>query len=91
VKTIFRFKVPIIDKPTVYMPTGARVLPAPPGERNGTDIEIWAQVDTDAPLEQRQFIVVGTGNPLPEGCTSFIGTVVTHGGQFVWHLFEATP
>lgn len=90
-KTIFRYKIGITDKSVLLMPIGAKVLPSPPGDRNnGTEIEIWAQVDADAPLEPRQFRVIGTGNPMPDDCGEFVGTVVTHGGQFVWHLFEVT-
>lgn len=88
-KTIYRYQIPITDRPTLSMPAGAHILPAPPGERNdGSDIEIWAEVDTTRPLEPRGFTIVGTGNPMPDEHGAFVGTVVTHGGQFVWHIFE---
>lgn len=89
-RTIFRYKIAITDKSVLLMPSGAKVLPSPPGDRNnGSEIEIWAQVDDTQPTERREFRVVGTGNPMPDDCDTFIGTVITHGGQFVWHLFEA--
>lgn len=73
----------------IEMPVGARVLPAPPSTRNRVAIEIWAEVDADAPRENRGFRVVGTGQSIPGDCGEFVGTVVTHGGEFVWHVFEA--
>lgn len=88
-KTIFRYRLDITDAPFVSMPLGARVLPAPPNSRNSDYIEIWAEVDTTQPLERRDFRIVGTGSPLPDDCGDFVGTVMTHGGSLVWHIFEA--
>lgn len=89
--TIYRYQLAITDCPMVDMPAGATVLPLPPSVRNQDHIEVWAQVDTDKPPVARGFRVIGTGNPMPDDCGPFVGTVVTHGGQFVWHLFEAVP
>lgn len=88
-RTIHRYQLPITDRPVIDMPVGAVVLPAPPSERVGGYIEIWAEVSDDADVVRRAFRIVGTGNPLPEDCGRFIGTVVTHHGQFVWHVYEA--
>lgn len=91
-KTIWRFQLPITDQCQIDMPRGAYVLPAPPGDRNtGDTVEVWAEVDTQAPPEPRGFRVVGTGNPMPEDCGAFIGTVITHAGLLVWHIYEADP
>lgn len=88
-RTIHRYQLPITDCPSLDMPAGAEVLPAPPGERNrGDQIELWARVDTDEPFETRSFRIVGTGNPMPGDCGSFVGTVITHAGALVWHVFE---
>ena len=48
---------------------------------------LWFQVDTDKPLEQRRFIVYGTGHKIvcPE-LMVYIGSV--QAGMFVWHVFE---
>ena len=86
---IWRFELPITDRPRIEMPRGARVLPAPPNVRNRDTIEFWSEVDPDAPMEVREFRVVGTGNPMPDDCGPFIGTVITHVGMFVWHVYEA--
>jgi hypothetical protein len=46
---------------------------------------LWCLCDPEAPKEDRYFIVVGTGHPLPEDC-KYIGS--TDHGPFVWHAFE---
>lgn len=93
VTTIWRFELPVTDRPVIDMPQGARVLGAPPSERSSRRdcIEIWAEVDDpDAPLEYREFRIVGTGNGMPDDCGRFVGTVLTHSGCYVWHLYEAS-
>ncbi len=89
-RRIWRFDLPIADAPALAMPVGARLLSAAESRTQRDCIDLWAEVDTDAPPEVRHFRVVGTGNPMPEGCDLFLDTVVTHGGAFVWHVFEAT-
>jgi hypothetical protein len=90
-RTIYRYKLPIADdRIALFMPPGALVLSSPPNPRTNSEIEIWAEVNADLPLsERREFLVIGTGHPIPNDCGPFIGTVITHDGQFVWHVFEA--
>lgn len=91
-KTIHRYELKITDRPKVAMPLGAEVLSAPPDPRSHrpieSRIEIWARVDDTQPLETREFLIIGTGNYVPDDCGPFIGTVITHGGTGVWHVFE---
>jgi len=54
-----------------------------------TDVTIclWADVDTEAPPEERSIWIIGTGNPMPEQAElKFIDTVQTP--PFVWHVYE---
>ena len=89
-KAIWRFELPIVDCPVVDMPRGARVLNGPPSGRGDPDrIEIWAEVDVQEEAAPRAFRVVGTGGPMPGDCGRFVGTVLTHDGVYVWHLYEA--
>lgn len=90
-KTIHRYELPIMDRVPLSMPAGALVLPSPPNPRTNTAIEIWAEVGTDQPPELREFRIIGTGNPVPDDCAQFVGTVFTHGGQSAWHVFEVLP
>ena len=50
-------------------------------------VHIWTlQPATGAGVRERNFVVVGTGQPCPRGL--YRGTAVTKGGALVWHLIE---
>lgn len=84
---IYRYELELSHRPVAAMPKGARVLSVS-CERNR--LECWALVDPNvAEVELREFCVVGTGNPAPDDLGRFIGTVMTLGGQLVFHVFEA--
>ena len=51
---------------------------------------LWALVDPEAPKVQRRFLLVGTGQPLPdevEGFT-FVDSFQLQNGALVFHLFD---
>jgi hypothetical protein len=52
-------------------------------------VEFWAHPD-GLGVYPRRFIVVGTGQPLPEEKTVYRGSTTTGGGSLVWHLLEFT-
>jgi len=66
----------------VSMPKGAKVLTV---DVKVGEFYLWAEVDTDAPLEEREFHVYGTGYPLPDN-RCYIATVFEN--VFVWHVYE---
>src|SRR5216683_8265376 len=74
---IWKFQCPIRDWFTLTMPAGA--VPLSVGAQTAGDEEIlclWALVDRDAPCEQHQFLLCGTGHPTaPVAAVGFIGTV----------------
>jgi hypothetical protein len=80
---IFKYEVPIVDDFALLMPSGAEVLAFQ--VQRGVPC-IWARVDERADLVQRNFHVIGTGNPMPDVQMVYIGTVQMP--PFVWHLFE---
>lgn len=94
---IWRYPLPITDEPVIPMPAGAQVLSVGPFRQpSGSGayyvdppLDLWALVDPDAPVEDRAFRVVGTGNPMPDDCGRYIGTTHSHGGSLIWHVFEA--
>ena len=50
---------------------------------------IWALVDPDAPLVQRRFIIVGTGQDISNvDSSNYIGTFQQAQSSLIWHLFE---
>lgn len=48
---------------------------------------IWAEVDTDSPLEQVTFHVVATGSEVPSP-GEYRWTVLFDEGKFVFHVYE---
>jgi hypothetical protein len=91
IQKIWKFKIPVDYSVTVCMPQGANVLHVG-STGNPTYVEMWALVNPDAKMENRVFYVRGTGAELGEAVEEgYIGTVVTHDGKLVWHIFEHIP
>jgi hypothetical protein len=47
-------------------------------------VEIWFE---NEPLAPRNYMVVGTGHPVPEFATH-VGTGIAANGSLVWHVYE---
>ncbi len=71
----------------VAMPAGAVVLSVQARDEKPT---LWAMVDPWQPPVQRTFALVGTGQPMPSGKATFLGTVQLE-QWLVLHVFEVTP
>lgn len=84
-KSIYKYPLPIEDRPELWMPRGARVLSIQ--EQHGK-LYVWAEIDEDAPREERRFYVFGTGHRVGGGPMRFLATVQMAGGRFVWHIYE---
>lgn len=86
-KTIFKCKLYILDSQHISIPAGARFLCV---QEQGTNLCLWALVDTKQPLTLRQIQIVGTGY-IADGCfeEGYIGTVQMKDG-YVWHVFDAS-
>lgn len=90
--TIWKFDIPVGPDYSVEMPKGSRILKVADQFGSGDHISIWAQVRTDAEKELRTFRAVGTGHPLgqpgDDEMIDYLDSIVTLGGNFVWHIFE---
>jgi hypothetical protein len=84
-KTIWKYQLETTGTQYFEMPLMANVIHV--SEQDGT-LMLWATVEEDAPRELRTFYVRGTGQPLTGEEHIHLGTVVTNGGQLVWHVFE---
>lgn len=52
---------------------------------------LWMRVpDLDAPVTSRRIHIVGTGHQEVHPAWRYLGSVMTDGGVFVWHIFEGT-
>jgi hypothetical protein len=88
VTTIWKFPVELADRQVVRMPAGAALLTS---QYQYGRLNLWAEVDPSADLEDRVIAIVGTGNPMPEAETVHVATVQQMDGQLVWHVFEVKP
>jgi hypothetical protein len=84
-KTIYKYRIPMLDSFTIAMPKGAKVLHFSIDQKDGL-MYVWAEINTYNGLVHKGFELIGTGNPIMSVIKKYIGTVQKDG--FVWHLFE---
>ena len=82
-KRIWKYALNVTDEQRVMMPAGARVIHV---DVQGGVLCIWAEVEVGNRPEERIFLVVGTGNPYPDGDVEHLGSVQMP--PFVWHVYE---
>lgn len=82
---IWRHEIPVDDEVHRVDLTGQIVHV---DSRSPDTVEIWYVHQAGAFSRTRNFMVVGTGHPLPDGWTRVIGTTVAGFGNLVWHLVE---
>ena len=87
-KTIYKYElIPSGNTIIVSMPKDSKLLHI--HEQRG-DMFIWAMVDTDNEVEDRQFKIFGTGHEIPKDDEHllYIGTVHLNHLELVFHVFE---
>lgn len=87
---IFKFSLFVTDEQKLKLPAGSEVLTVQ--TQNGIPC-LWALIpDEKAPLVERSFQIIGTGNlmpPLKDGEQGrYVNTFQLNGGSFVGHVFE---
>ncbi len=88
-RVVYRYRLPITDVAEVEMPERPDILSLGPPRDGRDELDMWALINPDAPLRTYRFLVCGTGHPVPENRGAFVGSVTTHGGQLVWHVWVA--
>lgn len=84
--SVWKYTAPTSDTFTIDTRRGAKILSV---AVQGNALCVWAEVDPEAPAEARRFRLCGTGHPIPaDEPRQFVGTVMTHSGALVFHLFE---
>jgi hypothetical protein len=95
-KTIYKYDIgsPEIAIKTIKLPHYAKVLHFGIDPKNLESLWIWCEVDTELPVYDREFILIGTGWNIQDAIgehdfysTVYIGTVISQIG-LVWHLYE---
>jgi hypothetical protein len=84
-KQIWKYELPK-ESNTISMPKNAEVLSVEP---QNNKVCIWAKVDPSKYLENRTFVIFGTGHNIDNDINlHFIGTVLLFDGSIVLHVFE---
>lgn len=86
------YKYPLdsdVEVQQVLLPVGARILHV---DLQNKQWQLWALVDTESPLENRHFVIVGTGMHMDRELNyKHITTYMTPDHAFVFHVFEVIP
>jgi hypothetical protein len=84
---IHKYDLSFKDTQRVMMPRGAVVLSV---QNQYGNLTLWARVDTQEEHVEHGFLVLCTGQPMPEPeeLGRFVGTVQFHGGGFIVHVFD---
>lgn len=89
---VYRYEVPVDDQAhTLYVLGPVLHVDC----RDPRVVEFWAESTEGLEGPERQFIVVGTGHPVPPRAL-YVGTALSPGvlsaprGVLVWHLYEVT-
>jgi hypothetical protein len=91
VMVVHKTNLAIVEKAPVFLPPGSIIVHV--AEQFG-QIAMWYRCDPgDTTRVERVFSVVGTGWVFadPKSTVYHVGTVLTDGGTFVWHVFEHVP
>ena len=88
--TVWKYPLRLADGVQVLnMPRGARLLSA--HDQQGTPT-LWMLVDAANPVEERRFVVHGTGHPvslpMDDAFIDFVGSCHDAARGLVWHVFE---
>ena len=85
-RVIWKYKLDPVQGKTqsIMMPCWSNILDV---QMQGSEPVLWALVDPSTPMEEREFLLVWTGEERDDlGDIGYIGTF--QAGPVVWHLFE---
>ena len=85
--TIWKTPLSLVTVQEVLVPIGSKFLSA--HEQHG-ELVVWYLCDTEAEMETRELIIIGTGIDGPDDIHqySYIGTGILQNGRTVLHVFE---
>lgn len=69
-RTIFKYQMPVLERFTMKLPKGAEIIRV---EDQGGMFWMWAVVNTNYENEEREFVSVKTGAPVPNENLQYIG------------------
>lgn len=83
---IWKHVLAVTDEQQVRLPADANILAV--ATQNGVPC-IWALVDPEKPLTDHRIYTHGTGHDVSPNAGRYVGSYQLHGGQLVFHIFEA--
>ena len=83
--TVWKYKLEFTDHQVIKLPSLSKPLRA--GFDGGGDLVLWVLVETENELVDHGFRIAGTGHPIDKPIPIYLNTVVSHGGDFFWHVF----
>ena len=87
-RTIYKYRLQFEEIQSIEMPKNASILCIQTDKKNNAP-HIWALVETENEIEERQFKLYGTGAKINNTKTEiYIGTFQYQNGSFVGHVFE---
>jgi hypothetical protein len=83
---IYRYPIQITDYQELKLPVDSKILTV---DVVRGEPSIYALVDPHACTERISVYIYGTGNPIGDTILNqkYIGTIQTHQGMCVWHVF----
>lgn len=82
-KVIYKYPLEIKGKTKIELARGGKPLAV---QMQNGQLMLWAEIDNKAVCTLRTVTIVGTGQPIYD-YGDYIGTVQTHGGQYIWHVY----
>lgn len=79
--TVWKFEVPAVEEFYLSMRLNAKFLHV---QKQFGFPQMWFAVNSESPVERRDFYITGTGHPVPDDA-SYLGTWLS--GDFVWSLW----
>ena len=83
-KTIHKYQMKKFMDP-IMMPEGAEILSI---QIQRLTICIWAMVNDEAPIKQRDIYMFGTYQILPKDMSEYKYITTLQVGELIWHFFE---
>lgn len=81
-RTIWKYRLPIVDEQTLSVPSSYRLLHV--DNQKGL-LCLWLEVDPSYEKIGIKIAIAGTGGPVPKSAI-YIGTAVCD--PFVWHVYQ---
>jgi hypothetical protein len=85
-RTIWRFRLEIVDRQEIPIPAEAKILCV---RSRAGGVSLWAAVDPSRKPKPRVIRIIGTGGRIPvDVALEYLGTAETDDDALVWHVFE---